>query len=324
MKKILFIVFSFVLFSFNQSRKQKNIYEDNFIKCVYETTQGRLDGLYISYYKTGQKRAEGKFENNYRTGKWTVWDSTGRIRMQRNYSGPFTFKRLVPKIAIDRTIELLKTPKYSIKYNREGFIEHFYLRERAVVWANRVWRFATPKNNPIIFDEYRLFSLLNKNIVNKNITHYQNTYPELKSELLPTNIDTSSVKLIGYKIDEDCFFDNERLISETRIIAICPVVFNKETKDTSDLYWVYFQEIRKYLAQEKIKQDGLPAKIKTLDDLFFYRYYYGQIYKEANYNNQPIAAYKAEKEINKEAERIEISLIESEHNIWIKFTELPK
>jgi hypothetical protein len=316
MKKTLFIALSVALFSFNEPQNQKHLYEDDSIKCAYETKQGRLDGLYSSYYKTGQKKAEGKFENNYRIGKWTVWDSTGRIRMQRSYSDPFTFKRLIPKVATNNAIDLLGAPEYSIKYNNDGFIEYFYLRERAVVWAKRIWRFATPKNNPLIFDEYKLFSILNK-----NITPYQNIDTELKSELLPTNIDTSSVRLIGYKIDEDFFFDNERLVSETRIIAICPVVVNRNTKDTIDLYWINYHDIRKYLAQEKINQVGLPTKIKTLDDLFFYRYFYGQIYKEANIYDKPIATYKKENEVDKEAERIELNLIESEHDIWIRFTK---
>ena len=87
------------------------------------------------------------------------------------------------------------------------------------------------------------------------------------------------------------------------------------------MYWVYFPQIRKYLAQEKIQQTGIPAKIKTFDDLFFYRYFYGQIYKESNVYDRPISVYKTGTEIEKEAERIEISLIESEHDIWISFTE---
>ena len=87
------------------------------------------------------------------------------------------------------------------------------------------------------------------------------------------------------------------------------------------MYWVYFPQIRKYLAQEKIRQTGLPTKIKTLDDLFFYRCFYGQIYKESNVYDKPITAYSIGKEIDKEAERIEISLIESEHDIWLRFTK---
>lgn len=321
MKRALLILLPFIFLSFIGGDKVKHSFESQSIKCYYETTQGRIEGNYSSYYTNGKKKAEGKFENNYRIGKWTVWDSTGRVRMQRDYSDAFTFKRLLPAVPKDKVIDLLNVPQYSIKYNKDGFIEYFKLRERAVLWAKRIWRFVTPNDNKILFEKDKLFSILNKNIFNKNITPYQVTDDEFRNELLVTGIDTSSIKLIGYKIKEDCFFDNERLVSESRIIGICPVVVNKVKQDTVDLYWVYFPQIRKYLAQEKIQQTGLPAQIKTFDDLFFYRYFYGQIYKESNVYDRPISTYKTDKEIEKEAERIEISLIESEHDIWITLTE---
>jgi hypothetical protein len=320
MKKIFFIILSLALLSFNESQSQKHLYEDDFIKCSYETSQGRISGQYISYYKTGQKKSEGKFENNYRIGKWTVWDSTGRIRMQREYSDPFTFKRLIPEIPKEKTIELLNTTRYSIKNNQDGFIEYFYLKERMVEWSKKIWRTVSPKENPVLFDNNKLFDILNKNILSKNITAYSTKDDKFTKEF-SFNTDISSIKLICFKIKEDCFFDNERLVSESRIIGLCPIAVNTVTRDTVDLYWVYFPQIRKYLAQEKIQQTGLPTKIRTFDDLFFYRYFCGQIYKESNVYDRPIATYTTGKEIDKEAERIELSLIESEHDIWIRFTK---
>ena len=79
-KKTLLIFSIFVSLSFNESQRQKHSYKDNTISCSYETSQGRIDGQYVSYYKTGKKKAEGQFENNYRIGKLTVWDSTGSVR----------------------------------------------------------------------------------------------------------------------------------------------------------------------------------------------------------------------------------------------------
>lgn len=320
MRKLLFIVISVVFLSFDASKKVKHLYEDDYIKCSYETFQGRIDGEYISYYKTGQKKSEGKFENNYRIGKWTVWDSTGKIRMKRDYFDPFTFKRIIPVIPEEKTIDLLNTTRYSIQYNQDGYIDYFYLKERMVHWEMRVWRMISPKENTIVFETHKLFDILNKNILSKNIRAF-NTKDDGFSKEISLNLDTSSIELIGFKIKEDCFFDIERLVTEYRIIGISPVVIDKTTKDTVDLYSVYFPQIRKYLAKEKIHQIGLPTKIKTLDDLFFYRYFYGQIYKESNVYDRAIATYKTGKEIDKEAERIEISLIESEHDIWIRFTK---
>ena len=318
MKRTAFILLSIIFLSFNESKKEKYIYEDENIKCSYETMQGRLDGQYVSYYKNGKKKSEGKFENNYRIGKWTVWDSIGSIRMQRNYSNPFTFKQIIPKVSNDEPIKLLNVPIYNLQYNKDGFIEYFYLKERMVVWAKRIWRYVTPKENPILFKRENLFSFLTKNIQSKNITPYGTEDDEFRKELT-TPLDTSNYKIIAFKIKEDCFFDNERLVSESRIIGICPVAIEKE--DTLDLYWIYFPELRKFLAQEKIQRTKLPLNVKTLDDLFFFRYFYGQIYKESNIYDRTISSYKTGKGIDKEAERIEISIIESEHDIWISFTK---
>ncbi|MFM2224829.1 MAG: hypothetical protein RJA07_1031 [Bacteroidota bacterium] len=81
------------------------------------------------------------------------------------------------------------------------------------------------------------------------------------------------------------------------------------------MYWVYFPQIRKNLAQIKIKT--LFTSIKTLDDIFFFRDFYGQIYKEANISDKQISDYKTGIEILKEAERIEIGIIEEEHDLWL-------
>lgn len=321
MKRALFTLLTLIFLSFIGGEREKHFFESESIHCNYETNQGRIDGDYCSYYKNGKKKAEGKFQNNYRIGKWTVWDSTGRIRMQRDYSDPFTFKRILPKVPKDKVIDLLNVSPYALEYNKDGFIESFYLEPRAIIWTKRIWRYVKPNDNNILFENDKLFSILNENIYNGNITPYQVTDDEFIKELLITDLDTSSIELIGYKIKEDCIFDIDRLVSESRILGICPVVVNKVNQDTLDLYWVYFPQARKYLAQEKIQHTKLPGHIRTMDDVFFYRYFHGQIYKESNIYDRPISAYKSGHEIGKEAERIEISLIESEHDIWITLTE---
>jgi len=189
-----------------------------------------------------------------------------------------------------------------------------------VILQHRLWRYISQSENPALFEKNRLFGLLNKNILNKNITVYSVKDNEFLDPL-PANIDTSSLKVIGYRIKEDWFFDIDRMVSETRILGLCPVIVNKLKHDTLDLYWAYFPELRKCLAMEKISQSDLPEKIKTLDDLFFYRCFSSQIYKEANVYDRTIASYKKGKEIEKEAERIEIGLIETENDLWIGFTK---
>lgn len=319
----LILIFCLLISLTVSGQEKKKTHKGREITSYYSLVEGRFNGVYTSFYKNGNKRAEGSFDNNLRIGKWTVWDSLGTIRMQRDYSDQFTFKRLIPEVPNDKPIQLLNVPQYRIEYNREGFITYAYVKEAWVHWHKRIWRHILPENNPILFKENRLFKLFNKHILDSAITAYSPVDDEFRKEFVP-KIDTSNLKVIAFKIKEDFFFDMNRVVSESRIIGVCPVAININTNDTVDLYWVYHPEIRKFLAQEKIQNDSLPVKIKTLDDLFFYRYFYGMISKESNVYDRTIKEYLTGEELIQEAERIEFSMIEKEHDIWISLSKQPK
>lgn len=317
MKRLSVLLLSIVLL-YNNSTAQNHKFENNKINCSYETKYGRMNGLYISYYKNGQKKAEGKFENNCRIGKWTVYDSTGRTRMLREYLAPCNYTQTIFQNTAAAPKEMTSSYNYKISYNSYGYIDYFKLDEKMVVWAKRIWRYIAPKDNKIIFENNLLFDLLIRNLAGRQITAYKDDEFSIIDSIKQ---DASSYKVICYKIKEDCVLDNVRSLLETRIIGLCPVVINVQKKDTIDLCWLYFPEIRKILAQEKINK-GNQTYIKTLDDLFFYRDFYGQIYKEGNVYDRPINSYKTSKtEIDKESERIEISIIESEHDFWLDMSK---
>jgi len=290
--------------------KQKHVYENRSVKCIYETENGIINGKYISYYKNGKKKAEGEFENNLRKGLWSVWDSTGRLRMQRDYTNPFVFKRLIPEYPADKPIQLLNVPSYELKYNKDGYIDYFKLEERMVVWTKKLWRFITVTNNDQVFKENRLFKLLQDNLKTRQITSY--TDDEFTAEVPFNEFDSSKESIIGYRISEITFFDNERLISETRIIGLSPV-YVSTTGDTTELYWIYFPSIRKLLAQEKLESENNPAYIKTMDDLFFYRMFSSNICKEINADERKLT--------ENESEKVQMFIIEVEHDLWISLTK---
>ncbi len=316
MKRLIVIFMSIVFVSFAMKGKEKHKVVVRDLKIVYETTDGKLDGAYVSYYKNGQKKAEGNFENNYRKGTWKMWDTTGTIRVERDYENPFVFKGLMPKVASKQPM-----PPYTLQYNKEGYIDNFFVEEKMVVWSKQLWRFVGVQENPLLFEKNRLFDILYKNMVGGLITPYDANDEEFQHPMPTSKIDTSSFQVIGYKIKEDCFFDNVRYVSESRIIGICPVGVTKQKQDTVNVSWLYFPEIRKCLAQERIIAKGLPSYINTYDDLFFFRYFYGQIYKESNVWDRPISSYKSGNDIEKEAENIEINMIETEHDFWMHFAK---
>jgi hypothetical protein len=319
-KGIILILPLLIFLSFDTPNGKRHIYENQFIKCKFETVQGRLHGNYESFYRNGKRKSKGRFENNYRTGKWTVWDTTGKIRMQRIYSAPFNFKRIIPEVPNDKLIKLLNNSEYQINYNEEGYIEYFDIYERSVVWKKRLIRFIDLNENPILTNDNRLISIITNNVMNGNI----NTY---KIEGRNWNVnstrdfDTTNKRLIGFNLLEETFFDDERLVTESRIIGICPVLIDSKKIDSLNEYWIYFPELRKYLAKEMIQESDVPRKIKTLDDLFFYRYFYGAIIQDSFDYVQVKASNFINNTYKIEAEHFEIELIEKENDTWLEFSK---
>lgn len=313
------LILSIVLFSFQIIFGQDTVhtYEDENIKCTYHLTQGRFNGNYTSYYKNGVKKSEGNFDNNLRTGKWSVWDSLGNLRMVRDYSDQFTFELIEPKVPDDKLIQLLNVPRYKIEYNSDGYIKYVYVEERDVYYSKRMWRYLSAENNPILFDNQRLFRIIHKQILDSNLSIYS---CDRFREEINIEIDTNSFDIIGFKLEDDFFYNLDLNCSETRTIGISPVAVSKVKNDTIDLFWVYLPYLRKYLAQEMINNYTVPEKIKSLDDLFFFRYFNAPIYYVANvWDRSKIVPL-----VFNESEKKEISLIETEHDLWKSLTSNPE
>lgn len=319
LKKYLLCVVLTVLAASGHAQQEAVHYEDGGVSCAYMLNNKRMNGRYVSYYRNGVKKAEGTFQDNCRVGVWSVWDSTGHLRMQRDYSNLFEYKQLFPALSTDPPVELLNAPAYELTYNEKGFITYFDIQERMVVWAKRVWRMIPPEENPKLFEDDALYSILTKNIQSENLKCYS-AEDETFAKQLTQLPEPNNYKVISYKLKEDNFFDNERLLSESRILGICPVAIDLKTKDTVDLYWIYFPHLRSCLAKEiRSSNAGDPSSvIHTLDDLFFFRDFYGAIYKESNVYDKSVADYTSSPaERAKESQRIEISLIETEHDYWM-------
>ncbi len=300
MKLLLAVVLFFSLSSLVANNNEFT-FENEEVKCVYHKIDGRFDGHYTSYYKNGNKLAEGDFDNNMRTGLWTVWDTTGKILVQLEYTSPFSFKSKYQNV---------DTLKYNLNYNRKGFIDDFPITEKNVVWAKRIWRTIDSKNNPALFKNDALFKVLQKTPLNDSVKIYKDD--EFKQAISSKDITLKNTKIVGYKIKEDIFTDNQRYVFESRIIGICPVIINETTKDTTDLYWIYWPYIREHLAKEKIKEETLSSRVKTLDDLFFFRNFSSTIYKES-------FVFDKAKTYDSSNDEKEIELIEFEHGMWTYF-----
>ncbi len=321
---------SFLIFITN-SYSQKEVITFSNSKYSAETNKlnGLLHGKYISKYAStssnllnahGKIRAEGEFKNNIRTGIWKVYDTSGNVIQSREYKNNLEYTRLYPRKVKTGPASLFDTSVYSLKYNAKGFYDYFQLEERMVLYSKRMWRTINATNNKLLFSKTKFYDAVIKFLSDSTQQGYCSKEESFATKMKFSEVATLSSKnyqIISYKIKEDFVYDIDRNLSETRIIGICPVGINKKTKDTSDLCWIYFPYIREELAKHKIS-DKKNSLIKSMDDLFFFRYFSGDIYKESNiYDSDLYTQSTSEKELKERQTEIEIGLIETEHDIWL-------
>lgn len=321
MRNLIYII-CFIFPPLINAQTAEKEFADNGFKTVFSFEKGFFDGEYKTYYPNGIVKAEGRFEKNNRVGKWTVYDPTGRMIQQRDYSNSLSYIRIFPEKSATGPASLFDTTFYSLKHNTSGFIDYAPLRERMVKYEKRIWRYLSKEDNKAVFKNNFLFKQLYAHATDPDTSKLSYCSSDekfakklSKEELKKFSLDNYSV--IGFKIKEDMFYENERCISETRIIGICPVGINKE-KDTVDMFWMYYPHTRETLAKVKMKGKDFFKDVKTLEDVFFFRNFSAEIIKEANIYDKNLTDYcKSEEEMEQERIRIEITILEMEHDIWL-------
>jgi len=276
-------------------------------QAEYIVNKGRLSGAYSSKYSNGNSKATGQLINGFKYGEWKLYDSTGTLVLHRLYNAPFQFRQIFPEQAEAE-------PAYNLQYNDAGYIPYFEFEQKNIKWSKRVWRNIEETDNEELFKKDRLFKLFCDLADKNSIQLYSAQNDEFTDELEYKQEKFKSISPIRYQIKEDVFFDTDRMEMESRIIGICPVAAING-KD-QELFWVYLSDIREHLAKHDIKSDFW-ERIKTFDDLFFFRDFASSIYKESNHNGKPIEAYKQSDEIALEAERIEMAIINKEIDLLL-------
>jgi antitoxin component YwqK of YwqJK toxin-antitoxin module len=315
---LVLLLITAILFLFSiknlQAQKNQKTFKDKDLHCEYNLNSGMLNGSYKSYFENGKHKSSGSFYNNNWSGLWTLWDSTGKIMIKRDYKSNFEYKQLYPSNINNYT--------YLNKRDTSGYIKDFDVKEEMIVQSQRNWRLIEKNNNDLLFKNNYLGKVLTDLVLKSKTSAYNGINDEFTKPYsikeITDKYDFNKIEIIAYKIKETWFFDNVRKISESRIIGICPVaVYKSDTSMQFDLFWLYYPDIRVNLAKEKINH-AMP-NIKNLDDVFFFRYFSSKIYKEDNIYNKEIKDYKNGNEIDVEAERIMLNLIETETDFWKKF-----
>jgi len=138
----------------------------------------------------------------------------------------------------------------------------------------------------------------------------------------------SEVKEIMVK--EEWFFDKQHSTMQVRIVGLCPIRQFYRTLQTgggeeatgelikTKLFWIYFPEARKVLANTSVFNDFNDAQRITFDDLFFKRRFSSYIIQETNvYNNRQIKEYTFGGVPNmQESDRIKNDMFTFEHDLW--------
>lgn len=293
-------------------------FKDPNLNCNYNLKDGMLNGKYLSFYPNGNRKSEGEFKNNNRIGKWTIWDSTDNKICEREYKNAFVYKQNFP----------LNPNNFTLLNDRDSneIIKEFFIKEAMISAYSKIWRMISEENNPILFENNRLSKLLINSMLNGKITAYDIADEEFTKPLsvlqLKEKFEFDKLEIKAYKIKEVWFLDTVRKISEVRILGICPIAKSKNENEVSqNLFWFYFPDISKVLATDKIKKKLIFPVITNMDDIFVFRHFASTIIKEENPYNKAIKDYKTGKDIEIEAEKIQLKLIELEHDFWMLFTK---
>jgi len=143
---------------------------------------------------------------------------------------------------------------------------------------------------------------------------------EIKNEIISSEIKQ-------YLLKEEWFFDRQHSIMDVRIIGICPIrfytkedVLNAEGEADlrqSPVFWIYFPEARRILANHEVFNEFNDAERRTFDDLFFKRKFNSYIVRETNvYDDRGIREYSLGLQGLLEAERIKQEITDYEQDLW--------
>lgn len=130
-------------------------------------------------------------------------------------------------------------------------------------------------------------------------------------------------KVVGYRVKEEWFFDKQRSVMDVRIIGLAPVIYEVDEKGNQregakkvPIFWIYFPEARRILANAECFNPHNDAERRTYDDIFQKRMFSSYIMKESNVYDRRIEDYRQGMDALVESERIKTDITNFEHDLW--------
>ena len=163
----------------------------------------------------------------------------------------------------------------------------------------------------------QLFSQLERK---QTITMQRPEPPYLEYDTTLT-ISFNPADVIRFRIKEEWFFDSKRSVLDVRVLGICPVRDNLdpltgESRGDEPLFWVYYPDARKTLANAEVFNRHNDAQRMSYDDLFLRRFFSSYVYKESNVHDRRIQDYYTGLDALLEAERVKEAIRNFEHDLW--------
>jgi hypothetical protein len=291
-----------------EQRKQHSIDLDGQI-VEYSTINGILDGAFSVYKKINNLKilfVKGEMKNNCRIGNWTIYDLNNptKILIKRIYRSHLEFKQLTPNYSSNELISFVEDEiNPPLGLDQYGCKEYASVTSANFIFSSRLYRELLFEKNK--FPANSIVESLKYAIEKKELITYDTSNFTLISQNNP--FEKFNGNIIGFRIKEDFFFDKNRKLSETRIIGLSPIYFDSVLNVKKELCWLYFPQLRKVLVELIDPYSGL-----NLDELFFERFFFGEVYKTVNRYEK----MDDEEKINK-LQYKDIELLLTEHQIWL-------
>jgi gliding motility associated protien GldN len=296
---------------------------DKSLSWELQLENGMLNGTFKKY-TFDQVVLEGGLVNNLRNGEWKVYNNKGVQCLSLRYEKGILVKVSQAKNEKGEDLPAPKILPVSLKKDEHGLIPWKKINEAEVEWSKRVWRKLEPcEVNKCFFGDNKFFGHLFKQIHSGKLKAYDTTSEEFTEQITPEKwksiIPAGNFDVVAWIVKEDYFYRKGSQQVEVKQVGICPVI--EEKKDNKiivrKLFWLYYPDVRKTLATFAVSFSD-DNRIAHTDDVFYFRHFAGQIYKEGNVYDREISAYAKGSEIKNEACRIEVDIINIERDLWLE------
>ena len=117
------------------------------------------------------------------------------------------------------------------------------------------------------------------------------------------------------------FFDKKYSMLKVRIIGLCPIIEDMNEEGTrmqqKQAFWVYYPQAEPLLAKQEAFTFRNDAQRQSLHAMLEKRLFGSYVFRESNvYDNRVIQVYAQGMSANIEAERIQNSIFQKEHDMW--------